>query len=183
MFRDVNLHAIFFNPEIHPEAKTFKEFHDDLEVAINDIRNTFPAADEDTGFKQAADAITQAIPFGRNLESVNPNESGKIELKRAGFMKKMGDSGLVEVTGEPSKALAKKFAGFYQDFIDKKYWPDRNCRKDLFGVALLSIFNQSYLTAYVQDYPRLVPVFQRHIATLQSRIETYENNIKTSNKL
>lgn len=186
-FSNVNPSAIIWEPETHPEARTFKQYSEDLEKILADIRQQISDADSDPGFKRAAEAMEKAIPLGKIMESQEPLESGRTEYERNSNMKKAGDGGLITVTGNASKLLAERFIMLLQKFINKEYWPDQNCRTDLGGYWVCSFFNQSYRSTYAMHFDQyLAARYQDNIKTLESRIKNFdernqENNTRINN--
>src|SRR5438876_9916997 len=90
MLDKINFSTIFVDPEVPSGAQSMKRFHKDLERAIAEIRKNIPNADEDPGFKQAAEAMTQAIVFGKQLESVSLSEALANEKERIKWMYMVG---------------------------------------------------------------------------------------------
>lgn len=189
---DINFSAIGHELEQHPEARTLSQFHEDLAEVIDQIRQYFSLhnqnADDDTGFKQAADVIkndslpTDLLRIGRQLESTEPLALKKLEQQRLDLMDKIGENGLINVTGEASKMLAESFIEFLKAFNRKEYWPDKNCRTDIGGLKFMSIFNQGFPSIYIKDFPDLLIRKNAAIVELKKRIESYDDSLRQQKK-
>lgn len=169
---DFSFWAIFQNPEIHPEAKTLKDFHEDMAELVNRVRLTIPDADTDTSFKQIANIVAQLLPIGIQLESVEVMESGRLESQRIKLMYQLGGERdcFPKVTGEASKLFAQGYAAMFQDMLGKKYWPSKDCKT----MAL----NQSYLATYVKDFNSwLTKWLEDAVKEINTRVENYDKGL------
>jgi len=190
---DINFSAIGHELETHPEARTLKQFHEDLAEIVDEIRQYFSLhnqkADDDAGFKQAADVIkndllpNDLLRIGQQLESTEPLTLKKLEQQRLDLMDKIGENGLISITGEASKMLAESFIEFLKAFNNKEYWPDKNCRTDIGGIKLFSIFNQGFPSIYIKDFPDLLVRKNAAILELKKRIEDYNDSVREQKKL
>jgi hypothetical protein len=170
LYDNFHIWGLFKAPETHPEAKTLKDYFEDLDKIITEIKKNHPDANLDEGFHKAAKTITKLLPITSKMESVTALESGQLEAERKEMMKKMGKDSLVNVTGEASKMFAQAYIKQLEALKRKEYWPSETCQ---------SLFGQGYLQCYQSDFPLSVNNWNAAIDELESRISAYDENCLT----
>lgn len=156
-------------PETHPEAKTFAEYYQDIHHAAEQIRQENNDADADTGFARAAEVFADLVVVCNQIEIVSAIEAGEINDKRHHLQMTVGSDGMIDVTGEASKALALKFIELTTDLLNKKYWPAENCP---------TFMGQSFLSVYGKGFEHRKPGIQKAINDVAQRIADYDHSLQ-----
>lgn len=168
MLRNINWSAFLFftKLETHPEARTLKQYHEDLAQIVEVIRKKYPNPDK--AFRVSADAIIdEIVPNGVMLESVSVLDSMEIDAKRRAGVNKLGPDRLPAIEGEASYELVIGLIGLLEKLLKKEYWPSADCPTTL---------GQSFLSAYVKDFEeRLQAQYKKSIEKLASRKSAYES--------
>lgn len=161
----------FFSAPETPETKTFAQYYEDLDSAAESIRKEINNADNDPGFVKAAQVLADLVIISSLLEVVPAREAGDINKKRHKLQLTIGSDGIIDVTGEASKALAIKFNALTTDLLNKKYWPSEDCP---------TFFGLSFRSEYDRGFEHRKPGIEKAIATTAQRIANYDASLRPS---
>lgn len=159
----------FQETETHEDAKTMAQYDLDLLGIITEVKQQYPNADQDEGFKQAAVAFVKLQQVSRDLETAQPWTANTIVNERRQLMATIGKDKVINVTGDASRLLAEKYCGMLQKLIDKEYWPSKDCPS-------LPFVGTSFETKYAESFEKQSASLARAITTQQERITTFRQN-------
>lgn len=161
MIRIVMFRMFSDAPERPANALPMRQYCEDLETAVAEVRKAIPNADNDPGFKQAATTITKLVENGKDMEDVYAWDLPAKNATRKALLKELGDDRAVNVTGEASKLLAEKYRDLMIGIRDKKYWPLKSAT--------------TYESSYASSFEKSKPAMQRVINLHDERIKAYES--------
>jgi hypothetical protein len=150
--------------EAAAEPKSMKDYYDDLEAIIADIREKIKDADKDPAFRHAAKVLTEVIELCRDIESsINPITVIQTNSERSKLLKTLGPKGLIEVKGEASKLLVTEYRKLMIALANKEYWPNAP-----------ALFAPIVHGRYESELEKRAEQTQQRIQEYQNRIDEYE---------
>lgn len=168
------LSSLFKAPEIHPEAKTMKEYYLALRAAVNEVRTRYENADDDAAFKKAADIIEEVVELCLELETVTALQALDINTERSKLLKQLGTEGMIDVIDKPSRLLAIRYRELMLALLNKEYWPSADCK---------SFARQSVLTVYAAKHEERREETIKRINAYAHRIREYDNKLAPQPKI
>lgn len=160
----------FQETETHEDAKTMAQYDLDLLRIIAEVKQQYPDADQDKGFKQAADAFVKLQKASKDLETSQPWTATTIVNERRQLMTTIGVDKVINVTGDASRLLAEEYCKMLQKLIDEEYWPSKDCPS-------LPFVGTSFETKYAESFEKQSASLARAITEQQKRITAFKQNI------